>query len=417
MLTTIIKRIRQLDRNFVLFLAVSACLGIAQSIEGSAINNFFKDKLHVLIMQRSMLEFPRELPGFLVFLVIGLLSTLNDVRINAIATVLSACGMLLLGVIPASYSVAIIFLFIYSMGQHLNMPLSNSIGMSFATDEKIGRKLGYISAANTATLVLGSAVFLILFRVYQIGYSVAFITGAVALSVATILLLNMEPVKSKPRKQGIVYRKEYRLFYWLSILFGARKQIFITFGPWVLVDVFKQPLTTMTLLFFITAVAGIFIKPLIGYLTDRLGERVVLTTEAGIFFFICLGYAFAGDIFRSPMALLVICICYIIDQSLTAVAISRATYVRRIALCKEDISPTLALGVSIDHIVSMFLPMLGGWIWYCFGAVGYKYVFLGGAVIAILNFYSSLKIKVNRQSELLKDQNLFRNGTPSIKEG
>lgn len=121
----------------------------------------------------------------------------------------------------------------------------------------------------------------------------------------------MRPVNTAKKSRRFIFRKEYGLYYWLCVLFGARKQIFITFGPWVLVDVFHQPVTTMTILFFVVSIAGIFVKPLIGHMIDSLGEKCVLTSEAIGCFIVCLGYAFAADLFSAQMALLVIWICYL----------------------------------------------------------------------------------------------------------
>jgi predicted MFS family arabinose efflux permease len=179
------------------------------------------------------------------------------------------------------------------------------------------------------------------------------------------------------------------------MLYGARKQIFITFGPWVLVDVFKQPVTTMTILFLIVAIIGIFVKPWVGHLIDKMGEKFVLSGEAFLFFFTCLLYAFAEDLFSYPVAIACIYICYVTDFTLDSVSMARITYMKKIAIKPEDVSPSLSLGISLDHIVTIFLPILGGWAWYKGGHGGYKYVFMGGAVVALLNFISSRKIRIN----------------------
>jgi MFS family permease len=180
------------------------------------------------------------------------------------------------------------------------------------------------------------------------------------------------------------------------MLYGARKQIFITFGPWVLVEVFRQPVSTMTLLFFANAVIGIFVKPWVGHLIDKLGERIVLSTEAFFFLLTCLGYAFAEDIFRPSIAIAFIYVCYVVDYTLDSVYMARVTYMKKIALKPEDVSPSLSLGTSVDHVVTIFLPILGGLAWYNGGPRGYRYVFLGGAVVAFLNFVSSRRIHIKQ---------------------
>ncbi|MCX7923395.1 MAG: MFS transporter [Clostridia bacterium] len=384
------------DKDFLLFLLVGVFIGIGQSVDGATLSNFLKEKFHIAILQRSALEIPRELPGFLVFLVIGFLYALGDIRIAAIANLCAAFGMFMLGIIPSNYGIAVSCIFIYSMGQHVYMPVSNSIGMSFANDGKLGKKLGQLSAANTAALVVGSALLWVLFKFFKIDFTISFTMGAVSFLIACILLIFMNPRQTIKLKSRFVFRKEYGLFYWLCVLFGARKQIFITFAPWVLIDVFKQKVTTMTTLFFIISVLGIFVKPFIGHLIDKIGEKYVLAGEAAILFFVCLGYAFASDILSGWWALILVCACYVLDQSLSAVNMARTTYIKKIAVEQEEVSPTLSLGISIDHIVSMFLPVLGGYIWYSSGENGYKYVFIGGAVIALMNFISARRIDIKQ---------------------
>lgn len=394
MVKAFMQKIKLQERDFLLFLLAGVFLGIGQSVDGSTLNNFLKEKFHMLILQRSALEFPRELPGFLVFLITGFLYLLGDIRIAAIANVCAAIGMFLLGIIPPEFSIALICIFIYSTGQHVFMPLSNTIAMNFATDGKLGRKLGQVSAANTAALVVSSAILWVLFRFLKVNFTVTFTIGAVAFLIAAVLLSLMHPGQAVKRGNRFVFRKEYKLYYWLCVLYGARKQIFITFGPWVLVDVFKQQVTTMTILFFVISVLSIGFRPFTGYLIDKVGERIVLCAEAGALILVCLMYSFAADLFPVGVAVVVICACYVADLLLNAAAMARSTYLKKIAVLEEDVSPTLSLGISIDHIVSMFLPFLGGIVWYNGGSSGYKYVFIGGAVIALMNFISARRIRI-----------------------
>ena len=400
MVKGLLNRLKLQEKDFLLFLLVGVFLGIAQSVDGSTLNNFLKEKFHMLILQRSALEMPRELPGFLVVVIIGFLYSLGDIRIAVVANICAAVGMFLLGIVPPEFSIALLCIFIYSSGQHIYMPISNTIAMSFADDSRLGRKLGQVSAANTAALVVCSAFLWFLFNFFKVSFTVTFTIGAIAFIIAAILLSMMNPHRTAVLKTRFVFRKEYRLFYWLSVLYGARKQIFITFGPWVLVDVFKQKVTTMTILFFIISVLSIAFRPLTGYLIDRVGEKFVLCGEAAVLFLVCLGYSFATDIMPLDSAIIVICACYVIDQLFSAASMARATYLRKIALKDEDVSPTLSLGTSIDHIMSMFLPVIGGIIWYDSGSSGYKYVFLGGAVVAVLNFFSARLIRVGKSDAI-----------------
>ena len=185
-------------------------------------------------------------------------------------------------------------------------------------------------------------------------------------------------------------KKEYRLFYWLNILFGTRKQIFLTFAPWVLVTIFKQKTQAIATLLMIGGIIGIFFKPMLGRAIDRFGERFILTTEAVILIFVCLCYGFSKNVFSETTAMYITFICYIVDQLLMSVSMARATYLQKIAIKPEDVSQTLTMGVSIDHFFSISVALLGGFLWVKWG---YQYVFLLGAVIAVINTFSALRIR------------------------
>lgn len=192
------------------------------------------------------------------------------------------------------------WLTIYSMGQHLYMPMSNSIGMSLATEGKMGIKLGQINSVNTAVFLATSLITALLFKLVPVNYRIAFLISTLSFLVAALFIFFMKPLSETRRGKRFVIRKEYKVFYGLSILFGARKQIFITFGPWVLIKVFGQGVSTFAILSFFIAGLGIVFKPLIGYLIDKTGERFVLAGEAIVLIFVCLGYAFSkGKYYRA----------------------------------------------------------------------------------------------------------------------
>lgn len=385
-----------MKKQYILFLVASAVIGITQSIDNSVFNNFLNDTYHLSVGQRTFLEIPREFPGFLVVFVSGILLFLGDVKIAAISNIIAAIGMLGLGFISKEYSTMILWLTLYSMGQHLFMPVSNSIGMNLFEGENMGKRLGQINAVNTAMFLLTSIITAVLFKYVKVNYAVAFAVGAVALIISATLLMNMKSHKAKNKSNKIVFRKEYKTFYILSILFGARKQIFITFGPWVLIKVFQQGVSTFALLGFFIAGIGIFVKPMIGIMIDKLGEKFVLKTEAIVLIVICLGYGFAtkilGSLGAGNIAIIVVCACFVIDQVMAAAGMARATYLKKISISQEDVSPTLSMGISMDHVVSMIVPFLGGVVWQ---TLGYEYVFLGGALIAASNLFVASRMKIN----------------------
>lgn len=314
--------------------------------------------------------------------------------LSRLANPLGGLGSLGLAFWSPEYLPMIVWLTVYSMGQHLFMPMSSSIGMNLAADGHIGRRLGQINAVNTAVFLATSLATAFLFRFIKIDYHLAFSVSAGAFFLSAVLILCMTPHSGKRLGKRFVLRKEYNVFYGLNILFGARKQIFITFGPWVLIKIFRQGVATFAILSFFIAGLGIVFKPFIGHLIDHVGERFVLAGEAVSLIFICLGYAFTEGLLANlglgTMTLYVICALFVLDQMLASVSMARSTYLKKIALSAEDVSPTLSMGMTMDHMVSMFVPWLGGFVWT---VLGYQYVFICGAAIAALNLLLTTKMK------------------------
>jgi predicted MFS family arabinose efflux permease len=185
--------------------------------------------------------------------------------------------------------------------------------------------------------------------------------------------------------------KEYRLFYLLNVLSGSRKQIFITFAPWVIVTIFNQPTQTIATLMTIGGIIGILFQPFLGRMIDRLGERFVLAAEAVLLIGVCLGYGYSKFVLPANVAFIAVCIFYLFDQMLFSVSMARSMYIKKIALQPEDVQPALTAGVTIDHIFSITVALVGGVIWNSFG---FQYVFLLGVFIAILNFFAVLQIRI-----------------------
>lgn len=372
-------------RDMRLFVLASVLMGLGACVNSSIFNNYLKDVFSLDVARRTFLEFPREAPGFLVSLFVASLALMGEVRIAFIANLAASAGMMALGWIPSSFILMVGSVFIYSSGQHVYMPLGNAIGMGFAKKGREGAVLGRIFAINTIALVGGTIVLLAALRFAKLSYRAAFTSGSVLYLGAALAMLAMSPRKGAGKPRRLVIKKRYSRFYLLSVMYGARKQLFITFGPWMLVDLFRQPVETMTFLFLVISIVGIGAQPLVGKLTDRFGPRAVLGGEALLTIGVCSIYAFAPELLPPGAALAAIASCYVVDQAANAVTMTRAVFVSQIA-DKADVSPTLSLGISIDHMVAMFLPMVGGLAWRSAGQRGYRWVFLGGAAVAALNF-------------------------------
>lgn len=371
-----------------------AFIGIYTGLYDPTFNNYIADTFHIGDATRGGLEFFRELPGFLVVIFSGALMSLADTRIAMIALMVLSLGLYGQGFMSPSLPWAVVWMMMWSVGAHLYMPVSSSITVSLSEPGELGRKLGKWNGINTAASLLGYLVVWAGFRYFAISYRLTFGLAALAAMAAVVCMLGMRVQKVSRPGTAFLFKKKYSLYYVLSLLFGARKQIFLTFGPWVLIKIFHQPVTTFALLGLAGTVLGIFFKPALGVAIDRLGERTIIMVESLALAVLCLGYGFAGDLFPASMALFVVYACFVGDNLLFACLMARATYLNKIVENKSDLTPTLSMGVSVDHAVSMSIPFFAGLLWE---SMGFRYVFLTAAFLALLNFWAATRIRTGSE--------------------
>lgn len=384
---------RTLSKDFIRFIAAVTIFGFSMAVVNAVFNNFLSETFALGDFKRGMLELPRELPGFLVIFVSALFFFMCTRRLAVLAHILAAAGIYLVGHFSYTYGMMLVWLFIFSLGQHIFIPLTQSIGMEFADKGKMGKRLGQLTGAMNFAAIIGSFVIFIGFRFLNFTFSGSFTIAAAGLLVSAFLIYIMKPDKVHPGHSKFTLRKEYRLFYWLNILYGTRKQIFITFAPWVLVTIFRQNTAMVATLLTAGGVIGIFFNPVLGRAIDRFGERRILMMEAVLLFVVCIGYGFSRMLFSEQPAFYIAACCFITDQLLMSVSMARATYLKKIAVKPEDVSQTLTMGVSIDHVFSISIALVSGLVWT---KLGYQYVFLLAAVIAVVNFFSASRIQVEQ---------------------
>jgi predicted MFS family arabinose efflux permease len=379
------------DRDFKLFLIVGLFTGIASGINSTVFNNFLSETYKLTAAARGIVEFPRELPGVLIVVVLGILAFLGDIRIAIVGMVFASLGMLGLGLFSPTFATMLLWMMLLSLGTHIFMPLSAGIGMNLSEHGNYGARLGRYSAYNLIATIVGYAIVWFGFKYFKLTYQIAFVLASVFYLFAAFFLGLMKSKKPKKKKVTLVFKKKYTLYYCLSVVNGARKQIFLTFAPWVLIKEFNVDPPTFAILGLIIAVLSIFTRTIVGNAIDKRGERFVLSLEAIVLIVICMGYSFAADLVSPSIAVIIIATCYVIDNSLSVVEMARSTYVKKIAICPEDVIPTLSAGTSFDHVIAMSIPFVGGILWT---TMGYQYVFIVAAFIAAINLFLSLKIKI-----------------------
>jgi len=226
-----------------------------------------------------------------------------------------------------------------------------------------------------------------------------FLIAAGILAVVFGLLLYMLRIsgkQSKPAKARFVFRKEYRMFYLLATLFGARKQIMFVYGPWVLIELLGFGVDTMALLSIAGAAIGIVFLPLVGRWIDRFGTARIMAFEAAAFFIIYIAYGVlsaglsAGWLLTAGFPVIAAFAINMTDRMTMQFGMVRSVYMRSIALTPEDVTPTLSVGMALDHVLSISGAFLCGYIWKEWGP---QYVFALAALLSVTNMIVAMHLK------------------------
>jgi len=394
-------------RSIIIFVVAIGFLGMASGIFETSFNNYLDHTFHITAEQRGDLELPREFPGFMVAVLAGALFFMGEANLAVVASGLIGLGMLGLGMLANQghqYASMVAFTVAWSTGTHLMMPTSQSLALALSHEGRTGEQLGKLAAIRAIATVLGCGMVIANFRLFPQGFSSVFVLGAVTAGLAMAAFIALQrtlpPVHHSKRRRMVV-KKRYGLFYILAVLFGARKQVFITFGPWVLVRIFDQPPQTFAKLWIIATGLTVLLVPYVGRLVDRAGPRAVLTVDALLLLAVCLTYGFSRDLLPGHLAFYAVCGAYVLDQMLFPVQMARTVYLSRIAEHRADVTATLGMGVSIDHAVSIPIAMLGGRLWL---ATDYRWVFVAAAGVALATLLTCQFIRVPRDHSLTLDE-------------
>lgn len=396
-------------RSVRAFMVVLAFAALGAGFSDSLMSNYFKDAYQVTALQRGLLEVPRETPGMISVFLITALSVFSPVRMAMIAQLLMIVGLTFLGFLTPPYTVMILFVFIHSMGGHLWYPLQDSIGISLIRQEEgAGRLIGRMKGVSTAFAMLAAIVVFVGFRTGHLSFvtpvKVVFLMALVSFTVVIASLAKLSRTTASLNRAGadqqntvrigpfrfprMRFHREYRYYYLLAIVFGVQKQIMFVFAPWVLIELLDKKTDTIALLGIIGSFAGIFFIPALGRWLDRFGIRAMLHIDAWSFILVYIAYGLlsagfrSGTLARTGIPVLLTFALFVMDRMSMQMSLIRQLYLRSIALDPADIAPTLSLGQSMDHVVSIICASLGGFVWSLFGP---QYVFFLAALMSVIN--------------------------------
>ena len=399
-----------MKKELKIYFSIIAITALTAAFSNDILSNYFREVYNVTAFQRGLIEFPREIPGVLVIFVITALASLSDIKIGILAQMLALIGLAVLGLTTPSFSVMLIFIFLNSMGMHLFFPVTDSLGLSLIEDPKeTGKRMGQYKGFMTAFSLIGAGIVAVGFKSgifsFQTKIKWIFIIGAVLFILVILLLLELNRHFNEKghhqEKLRFVFRKEYKFYYILVILYGVQKQMMMVYGPWVLIELLDKKTETIATLSMIGGLIGVFFIPALGRWLDRFGVRKLLFADALSFIGVYLAYGLLsggyanGTLATIGMPVFLAYSLFIIDKMSTQMGIVRTLYLKSIAVDMKDLTPTLSLGVSLDHVISITSAILCGYIWV---NIGPQYVFFFVAALSLGNLFVAFKVPRDLQS-------------------
>lgn len=367
---------------FLLTLVLSATLGF----QGwrTLLNNFAIEEAGINGFEIGIIQSVREIPGFLVFLAIFVILLIKEHRLAALSVFIMGAGVAMTGFFP-SFAGLVTTTIIMSTGFHYFETMNKSLTLQHFNIRQAPIVLARLRSLGALTnIVVGGCVF---YLSGIVSYRNSFLgIGLVVVLVASYLLFQ-NPIKKEPvvQHKKLFLRKRYWLFYTLNLLSGARRQIFVVFAVFLLVERYAFTVKEVALLFVINNLIGYFVNPIIGKAINRFGERKVLTFEYTGLIFIFLGYAYFD-------ARWLIASLYIFDHLFFNFAIGINTYLQKIADPK-DIAPSTSVGFAINHMMAVLVPVMGGALWL----VDYRIPFVIGAILSVVSLLFVQKIRLSNK--------------------
>lgn len=341
-------------RHLAVMAAAVFALNVAIGLSDSVRTNFFVDLLGMSGEQILWLEGLREIPGLaLVFIAAAMMAMPPRIRATA-ALLTMAVGYAFYLAVP-SFAVLVPVEILASLGLHIWMPLLTLLGTALAARAHAGRVLGLLGGAAALGMITGMGLAALLSGVGEgVPLRAYYAIGAVLIAAAGLLLTRLprDTGVTVERPQRILVSKRYWLFYLLTFMQGARKQVMASFGALVLVAYFDWQVWQISTLLLVSAVVNTVASPAAGWALDRFGERTMLATSYVITAFCCVGFAVVRDIW----ALIVL---FVAIKALITLNIGVDSWVSR-TIPRQELAPTLAAGLSFNHISSLAMPLLNG---------------------------------------------------------
>ena len=387
------------------FLLCMLIFGISVGLYFAVLNNYLHEVLLITRIERGIIEFPRELPGLLLLFIMMLFHRFSELKVMYFAMIIALLGMIGLAFWGDMRITAIVALVLFSTGEHMMMPIRQSIAIHMARKGKEGLAMGGVNSLINIGQVIGHYSIPIAFfclglflpGITSFGrFRIVFLIGSVVVFAAILIASKINETHKHIKKKKISFKRKFLKYYLLEVFFGARKQVFLTFAPYVLILKYGAKTEYIAFLYGIWSFSNIFLSPLMGKLLDKLGYKLIIIIDTLILIVLCLLYGFSHLMFSNFTAFIVISIVFVIDAILFMVSMARAMYVKTLSRSKEEITVVLSSGISINHLVSIIIAMMGGLLWQKIGIEG---LFSMAAIFGLGAFFFSLSLPSSENLE------------------
>ncbi|EGQ8261326.1 MFS transporter [Vibrio parahaemolyticus] len=366
-------------QNFLLL--ISIIVPIAFSTWMALLNNFVIEKANFDGADIGLLQSVREIPGFLAFTAVFVLLFIREQRFMLVSLAMLTLGTALTGYFPTLYGLLFTTL-LMSTGFHYFETLKQSLSLQWLSKEEAPEMLGkFISVGALASLFTYGAIWILLEQLKFDFKTVYLLAGGVGFVLIIVMALAFPQFKTAvPQNKKLVLRKRYWLYYALTFMSGARRQIFTVFAGFLMVEKFGYSAADITLLFLINYLFNFLFAKRIGRFIGIVGERKALTFEYVGLIFVFVGY---GLVQTAEWAAAL----YVVDHLFFALALAIKTYFQKIA-DPADMASTAGVAFTINHIAAVVIPVTFGMIWL----VSPSSVFYIGAGMAAVSLLLSLNI-------------------------
>ena len=357
---------------------MAAAMPLAFGTWQALLNNFAIEQANFTGVEIGILQSLREIPGFLAFAVVFILVLMREQTLAVVSLMLLGIGTAITGYFPSAvglYATTVLM----STGFHYYETVNQSLQLQWFEKSNAAHNMGRMVAIGSFSSLIAFGLVWLMLDIFQISMETVYlVSGGATVTVAVFCWLAFPhfPQKVEQHKK-IILRKRYWLFYALQFLSGARRQIFIVFAGFLMVEKFGFDASAISIIFFINGALNMVCAPRIGKLIGKWGERRSLTVEYIGLIIIFLGYA----IVQNPWVAVGL---YILDHLFFSMAIAMKTYFQKIADPK-DMAPTAGVSFTINHIAAVVLPAVYGGLWIISPAA----VFVTGAGLAVVSLVLS----------------------------